>query len=170
MKARVDMSYEIVKYGSTVNGLATSQSSDLDLTFCIADTDMPHNRVLGDIKTVLEKHQEPQNRYKFQAGMPRADKSGWILRFEDTFHHIDIDIMVNKTSEVLNSMLVLEYARLDERFHKLALFLKRWSKLTTNDTFKRVNNFSIYLMLIALMQSEKCLPNLQALASTGDQR
>ena len=102
--------------------------------------------------------------------MPRADKSGWILRFEDTYHHIDIDIMVNKTSEVLNSMLVLEYARLDERFHKLALFLKRWSKQTTTDMFKRVNNFSIYLMLIALMQSEECLPNLQALASTGDQR
>jgi len=65
MKALENMSYEIVKYGSTVNGLATSQSSDLDLTFCIGDTDMPHNRVLGDIRIVLEKHQEPQKRYKF---------------------------------------------------------------------------------------------------------
>ena len=62
--------------------------------------------------------------------MPRADKSGWILRFKDTLYNIEIDIMVNKTSEVLNSMLVLEYARMDKRFHKLALFLKKWSKNT----------------------------------------
>ena len=42
--------------------------------------------------------------------MPRADKSGWILRFKDQKYDIQIDIMVNKTSEIYNSMLVLEYA------------------------------------------------------------
>jgi DNA polymerase sigma len=40
----------------------------------------------------------------------------------------DIDLMVNKTSEVLNSELVREYAQLDERFMKIAHILKAWNK------------------------------------------
>jgi len=42
--------------------------------------------------------------------MPRLDKSGWILKIKDTETNIDIDIMINKTSEVFNSMLIYQYA------------------------------------------------------------
>ena len=35
LEAKGCMGYELIKYGSTVNGLATTQSSDLDLTFLI---------------------------------------------------------------------------------------------------------------------------------------
>ena len=38
--------------------------------------------------------------------MPRLDKSGWILRLTDLKYEIDIDIMINKISEVLNSNLI----------------------------------------------------------------
>ena len=34
-------------------------------------------------------------------------KPGWILRLRDTILNIDIDLMVNKTSEVLHSVLIL---------------------------------------------------------------
>jgi len=60
--------------------------------------------------------------------MPRQDQSGWILQFEDTKYKMDIDIMINKTSEVLNSMLILQYATIDKRFHQLALVIKEWNK------------------------------------------
>ena len=60
--------------------------------------------------------------------MPRQDHPGWILQFEDTKYKMHIDIMVNKTSEVLNSMLILQYATIDKRFHRLALVIKEWNK------------------------------------------
>jgi len=63
--------------------------------------------------------------------MPRLDKSGWILRFYDTQEGYDIDLMVNKTSEIVNSMLLESYAKIDDRFHKLAFILKAWNKAIT---------------------------------------
>jgi hypothetical protein len=43
--------------------------------------------------------------------------------------------------------------------------LKSWNNHISNKDYDRLNNYSIYLMLIAYMQSEKILPNLQARAS-----
>jgi hypothetical protein len=45
--------------------------------------------------------------------MPRNDSSGWILQMKDTVNNVKIDVMVNKTSEVLNSSLLFEYSRID---------------------------------------------------------
>ena len=97
--------------------------------------------------------------------MPRADSSGWILRFEDSKYKMKIDIMVNKISEIENSGLILQYSLIDERFRKLIYILKTWNNNISNKDYDRLNNYSIYLMLIAYMQSQKMLPNLQANAS-----
>ena len=113
-----------MKYGSIINGLCSKNSSDLDLTLIINDFAISHDTALICVKMALAKHESEKNRYRFQNNMPRADKSGWILRFTDQKYQIQIDIMVNKTSEIYNSMLVLEYALLDQRFHKLAIVLK----------------------------------------------
>jgi DNA polymerase sigma len=48
---------------------------------------------------------------------------------------------------------------------KLALFLKHWNKQNFPNRQKRLNSFSIILMLIAFLQHRKILPNLQALAT-----
>ena len=93
-------------------------------------------------------------------GTPRLDKSGWLLKLEDRHEDIHIDIMVNKISEVYNSQLISQYALIDNRFHKLAHILKKWNNKVSESVNDRLNNFSIYLMLIAYMQSEKMLPNL----------
>lgn len=44
--------YQILKYGSTVNGL-TSESSDLDLTILINQFDIEHEVVLAMLKEAL---------------------------------------------------------------------------------------------------------------------
>ena len=60
--------------------------------------------------------------------MPRLDNSGWILRFRDNQELCDIDLMVNKTSEIANSVLIDSYAKIDVRFQKMAFILKAWNK------------------------------------------
>ena len=72
--------------------------------------------------------------------------------------------MVNKTSEVQNSALVKEYAKLDGRFRAIMMYLKSWNKSLSND---KLNNFTLSLMVIAFMQSIQALPNLQALADVN---
>ena len=81
---------------------------------------------------------------------------------------IDVDITVNKLLEMANSDLVNTYAAFDIRFVKLALFLKVWNKSRFPDKIKRLNSFSLYLMLIAFLQDRGILPNLQALAPTAE--
>ena len=95
--------------------------------------------------------------------MPRLIKPGWILKFRDIHLDLEVDIMVNKAAEVLHSNMILEYSRLDPRFKKLVQVLKKWNKNISSNINNRLNNYSIYLMLIAYMQSKKLLPNLQAL-------
>ena len=75
--------------------------------------------------------------------------------------------MMNKTSELYHSNMLLQYAMVDPNFLKIAHFLKAWNNELAkgpNHWSKRLNNFTIYMMLIAFMQREKILPNLQALA------
>jgi DNA polymerase sigma len=65
---------------------------------------------------------------------------------------------------MVNSSLVNTYASYDTRFIKLALVIKTWNKARFPEKMKRLNSFSLYLMLIAFLQDKGILPNLQALA------
>ena len=53
--------------------------------------------------------------------------------------------------EIKNSELIASYAAFDERFLKLALYIKIWNKQHFPDKMQRLNSFSIYLMLIAYL-------------------
>ena len=138
----------------------------MDITFILNSFGIDHKIILQDIKNVLIKHETYKKRYKFQANMPRKDSSGWILRFKDEETKIDVDIMVNKYSEHQNSLLIKSYTNLDIRCLKLIQILKVWNKGLTKEVFNRLNNFTIYLMLIGFMQKEKFLPNLQLFAKS----
>ena len=96
--------YQVVKYGSSVNGLQSKNmsASDLDITIIINDTMLNHWEVLGDIKQVIEQQNESPGppRYKLQQNTPSLIKSGWLLKFTDTYYGVDIDIMVNRISEI----------------------------------------------------------------------
>ncbi len=63
--------------------------------------------------------------------------------------------------EVYNSKLISLYSRQDARFHQLAIVLKLWNKNHFNDPTKRLNSYSLTLMLIAHLMKSKILPNLQ---------
>lgn len=61
--------------------------------------------MLRDVITVLNKYGD--KRYQIDMKFPRKDRAGWIVKFRDNETHTEIDLMVNKTSEVLNSLLIL---------------------------------------------------------------
>ena len=85
--------------------------------------------------------------------------SGWILKLKDTKTNINIDLMVNKTCEVMNSSLIFEYSRIDSRLLKLIYVLKEWNH-NPHSVFNKFNHFSLIIMLIAFMQTGKMIPNL----------
>ena len=150
-------------YGSCINSLAQQADSDLDLTLLIDDFDINHELILKWICEALA------NSGRFECpNMPIQIQSGVLLSVKDKLNQIEVDITINKTMEVLNSHLVSAYGSYDTRFVKLALYLKAWNKSRFPDKMKRLNSFSIYLMLIAFLQQRGVLPNLQALAPQSE--
>lgn len=67
----------------------------------------------------------------------------------DNENKVELDISVNKVLDPFNSKLLLTYSLADDRFHKLALILKKWNKMVSLD--KKLNSFSLNLILIAYM-------------------
>jgi hypothetical protein len=49
------MTWSLMTYGSTVNGLSHNSDSDLDLTILIDDFEISHEVILRGIKRVLER-------------------------------------------------------------------------------------------------------------------
>lgn len=68
--------YHIINYGSSVNGLCSKLTSDLDLTIFtqVQNSEM----VLKDIVGVINKY--GVNRFIITT-QPRKDRAGWILKF-----------------------------------------------------------------------------------------
>ena len=158
-------------YGSCVNGLCSRQSSDLDLTIIYDDFEYNHEEFLYQVNLVVKKYGginqktagiTNENRYELKL-KPTKMSAGHLLQYHDNELDMKIDIMMNKTSELYHSNMLLQYAMIDYNFLKIAHFLKAWNNEIAkgkNHWNVRLNNFSIYLMLIAFMQREKLLPNL----------
>ena len=74
--------------------------------------------------------------------------------------HYPIEIVGNKILDLYNSKLLHTYSLIDSRFHTLALILKAWNKKAMPDNQRRLNSYSIVIMLIAFLQSKDVLPHL----------
>ena len=91
------------------------------------------------ITAVLKKY--AGSRYEVDAGFPKAIKAGWLLRLVDTHLRIKMDITVNKTAELHNTNLVLQYCKLEPRFVKVMHFLKEHNQ--EGHWSWKLNNFSL---------------------------
>ena len=95
-----------MKYGSSVNGFQSKHSSDLDITIIIDDKDLNHYDLLDDIMQAVMEHEQSKfqyfepTRYKIKQNMPSLIKSGYLLKLVDLYYNVDIDIMVNRISEI----------------------------------------------------------------------
>ena len=82
------------------------------------------------------------------------------MEFSDKRSGLEVDLMVNKTVELFNSMLLKTYSQLDPRFLPVAHYLKGFNKRIPADKFHILNNYSMCLLLVAFLQHLKILPNL----------
>ena len=74
---------------------------------------------------------------------------------------VDVDILVDKVLEIMNTDLIRVYCEQDERFMKVALVLKAWNRNLSSDKSSRLNSFSIYILLLAYMLFKHMLVNVQ---------
>jgi len=132
--------FDLVIYGSTANGLSIRGDSDLDLSLVIHNfpesVDGKDKAALT--KLILEKvamHIRLSSKYseQFNVGDLLTSSFGYLQKFKDRTYGVDIDLLVNKVIDPYNSHLIQNYAKLDSRFHKLALILKFWNKTRFSD-------------------------------------
>lgn len=102
----------------------------MDLTLVIEDSDeINHEQILLKVKEILLKKSNYLQFTSFEG--PTWIKSGALLKFKVSVpslvglnRTIDVDILVNKYLEVINSHLICTYCLLDKRFKEVALVLK----------------------------------------------
>ena len=161
----------IVPYGSITNGLATRGNHDLDITIVLPlQIDDPEKRALKEEELLQGLSQWiRKGRADFSQVTCFTASFGPLLQFKHNLTQIDVDLSINKVLDPFNSHLMQVYAKLDTRFHKVALFLKQWNKRNFKNVsgkFNNLNSFSIVLMLIAYLQHIQVLPCLQKLKAT----
>lgn len=157
------LKFELLIFGSTVNGLLLHGSSDLDLSLIIpydSSSLLPpsqHKSVLSRIHSLLSRASQT-----FATPSLRPDSFGYLLSTKHLSTGTEIEILLNKVLEVYNSHLIRDYSLLDSRFHKLALIVKYWNKgVAPGDKNGRLNSYSVTLMLIAYMSHRGALPKMQ---------
>ncbi|TNV79896.1 hypothetical protein FGO68_gene5834 [Halteria grandinella] len=169
----------VVPYGSTINGLALKgeDMSDLDVTLVFQNAAEWAKNVGQEIFSIQQKNRErdfldylkvmlPQKCIDLtpRAYQPIQETSfGALLHIDDATDKVSIELQINKVLDPYNSKLIQTYCLYDIRFHQLALILKKWNKSHFKDNTKRINSYSITLMLIAYLQHIKILPYLQQL-------
>lgn len=163
-----EIGYEVYTFGSTVNGLLT-RGSDLDLTIVVGDCLIDQEKVLDKARGALIKFNSLNGPARFKIINQLSITAGWLLEVDDNLHGLHIDILVNKWDGIKNSELICQYAMADSRLPAIMHTLKAWNRhyFGKLEPFQKLNSFTLSLMLVAYMQSEKILPNLQALSRTN---
>ena len=152
-------------FGSLLNGLFDNTTSDIDMTIIIDDKSN-HKEILMLVHSALREAEQSNLKYHIVSG-PYWMTTGAIFSFKVELkmglklYYFECDILVNKYLEIRNSQLIGTYCKLDRRYRENALVLKRWSKQTNSDKNKRLNSFSMYMLLLGFMIHKNYLPNLQ---------
>ena len=172
-----EFDFELKIYGSAANGLFEQPqpgteylSSDLDLTLnLMEDPYLSQLEILFKVQKLLKKAAR-QRRIQVvdYIRKPFEMSAGALLQFKiqvpiigsTTKLVLDIDILVDKQLELVNTELICLYGLQDERFLKVALVLKGWNRQVNSDKNGRLNSFSIYMLLIAYMLHKGMMVNL----------
>lgn len=140
-------------YGSTVSGLMSPNSSDIDMTLIIAQKDKNevahvfHLEVLEAIKSIL-----PSQRYTQCITLKM--KRLYALRITDDFLDIKIDMCINNVLGIVNSQMIRTYCLMDRRFHEMCLIMKMVHdemKPYGRQIQKKLTNFSLNLMILVFL-------------------
>lgn len=157
------LQYDLIIYGSAANGIAVKgEHSDLDLSLVLPN--LPEH--VSDGKTrescYFRIFKTLETQFK-NANIPDVsliiNSFGLQLQLKLT-NSLTVDLFINKILDCYNSALILTYSLLDSRFHKLAIILKLLNKFAFKDKGKRLNSYSLNLMLIAYLIKKGVLPSV----------
>lgn len=159
---------EVLPFGSVVNGFWTPQS-DVDICVRVPGASTRNaqintlKRIAGELSRISSHHVEP----RYGAQVPILH---WAPQRPGM---VSCDISINNDLAVVNSRLIGQYVRLDERLRTLGLCLKTWAHARNINDRSRgtISSFALVLMLINFLQRRKppVLPSLQDIAFSRSQ-
>jgi DNA polymerase sigma len=134
--------------------------SDLDLSINFSYNPAVNKKeVLQAIIPAVDKVSDQDFKLIFESKVP-------LIKYTDSVTKEEVDLCVNGTLGVVNSQLIRTYLNIDVRYHKMAYFLKFWTKhwkLVGADN-GYISSYALQLMIIAFLQGgleKPVLPNLQ---------
>ena len=132
----------------------------MDLSLNLESDD--HREVLRKIRNELDRQRKAGILHILKLPNLIPFSAGHVLQFDINFKGklISVDILINRYLELLNTDLVRTYCLADSRFLKLATVLKMWNKTLDSDKFKRLNSYSVYMLLLAVMIEHNIMPNI----------
>lgn len=149
-------------YGSCANSFGFTKS-DIDVCLAIEDADVNKAEVLLKLADILQSDNLENVQALTRARVP-------IVKLKDPATGISCDICVNNLLAVINTKLLRDYAKIDERLRQLAFIVKHWAKSRgVNETYQgTLSSYAYVLMCIHFLQQRRpaILPCLQGMEST----
>lgn len=149
-------------YGSCANSFGFTKS-DIDVCLAIEDADVNKAEVLLKLADILQSDNLENVQALTRARVP-------IVKLKDPATGISCDICVNNLLAVINTKLLRDYAKIDERLRQLAFIIKHWAKSRgVNETYQgTLSSYAYVLMCIHFLQQRRpsILPCLQGMERT----
>ncbi len=149
-------------YGSCANSFGFTKS-DIDVCLAIEDVDVNKAEVLLKLADILQSDNLENVQALTRARVP-------IVKLKDPATGISCDICVNNLLAVINTKLLRDYAKIDERLRQLAFIIKHWAKSRgVNETYQgTLSSYAYVLMCIHFLQQRRpsILPCLQGMERT----
>lgn len=155
--------FVVEPFGSSVNGIymhSQKQRSDLDMSINFYyNPALDKKEVLQAILPAIDAVSKKNFDLILLSKVP-------IANYTDHVTGEECDLIINGNLGVMNSKIIRTYLNIDERYHKMAYFIKFWTKywkLTGADN-GYLSSYAVQLMIIAFLQGgldKPVLPNLQ---------
>ena len=164
-------------YGSFVNGFPTS-SSDIDVVInfpdlngtCEQTTDLPEDDDEDDSVTshkclaeLNRLHDAIKERYNEEFQVSKIEGARVPILIVKKGDKIELNISFNHEVVIHNSALLRAYSSISPRVRELVVLVKHWAKKREiNDALQgTLSSYSYVLLVIAFLQGEGLLPDLQ---------
>ena len=136
----------IIGYGASINGFQT-QNSDLDLTI-LTNSFVDERQLLRVIYECYLKDESPI-KYKIVLKVAVGMRIPIITIEFNRDKNLKVDISINNILGVINSKLLLAYAKIDSRIQNLGILLKLWKKAKE---IEKITSYALILMMINYLQ------------------
>jgi len=165
-------SIDVVRFGSTANGLSVRSSNDIDVSVQISGLE----KIEDEENQAKEKSEliEKIGSYFESLGVEKililANARVPVVKFTYPETKTHVDITINNTLACLNTKLLADYCAIDERLPQMVSIVKYWAKQRdVNDPYQgTLSSYCYVLMCIFHLQTRHpaILPVLQDLPPT----